>query len=409
MPKYIAKIKDRMGNRKTITRTAESKTELISSLRAEGSIVLAVDIDADSNDLQNYKKPPFWHPSWLKPVTGFDVEMGFRQLASMLKSGVSLLSALQTVASQARHPRAARLWNAVYSDICSGKSLSDALEARRKTFGGISVQLVRVGEHSGELDASLNGAADQLESRRNLRMMVMNALAYPALATLMAVGVSAYLVVAVIPKIAEFLEQGGATLPAMTQMLVDLSGWLKLNGMSIVYSLAAVIAFVFVVRSFPRSREIFDLCMLKIPVTGHILRLSETAVFSKAMSLLLNSGVSLLESLSVTKSLLSNARLSRRVGDAYDHVMRGSSLADALYPAREFMPMLPRMAAVGETTGSLGDSFAEVARFHELTLSITIKRFSVTIEPVMILVTAGIVGFVYISFFMALFSMAGAA
>lgn len=409
MQKYIAKVKDRMGNRKTIARTAETKEDLVSSLRARGDIVLSVEIVGGPAESRDSGTVPFWHPSWLKPVTGFDIEMGFRQLASMLKSGVSLLVALQTVASQARHPRAANLWNSVYDEICAGKSLSDAMDARRKIFGAISVQLVRVGEHSGELDSSLSGAADQLESRRNLRMMVMNALAYPALATLMAIGVSVYLVVAVIPKIAEFLEQGGATLPAMTQMLVDLSGWMKMHGMGIVYCVAAFIAFAVIVRGVPRGREIFDSCMLKIPVAGRIMRLSGTAVFSKAMSLLLNSGVSLLESLSVTKSLLANSRLSRRIGDAYNQVMRGSALADALYEAREFMPMLPRMAAVGETTGSLGDSFAEVARFHELTLSITIKRFSVTIEPVMILVTAGIVGFVYISFFMALFSMAGAA
>lgn len=409
MRKFTVKFKDRDGSRKTVVRAAETGEELISSLRARGCIVLSVEADDAEDDRDGTATFPFWHPAWLKPVTSFDVEMAFRQLASMLKSGVSLLVALQTVAAQSRHPRTERLWNGVYSDICSGRSLSEAMDMRQKIFGAVSVQLVRVGEHSGELDSSLTGAADQLESRRNLRMMVANALAYPALATIMAIGVSVYLVVAVIPKITEFLEQGGATLPAMTQMLVDISSWLRVNGPAILYSVAAAAALIAIARAFPKGRERIDAFLLKTPVAGRIMRLSGTAVFSKAMSLLLNSGVSLLESLSVTKTLLSNSRLSRRVSDAYGEVMCGSPLADALAPANEFMPMLPRMAAVGEKTGSLGDSFAEVARFHELTLSITIKRFSVTIEPVMIFITAGIVGFVYISFFMALFSMAGAA
>lgn len=402
---FTATVRDPAGARRTVSREADSLDSFMAALRAERYVVLSVEESPGGDAL-----PPRWHPAWLKPMTGFDVEMGLRQLASMLKSGVALLSALATVEEQAPCPRAAVAWRKVRESVFAGGSFAGALEHQAKRFGEITVRLADVGERSGELEHALTRAADQMESRRNLRTAVVNALVYPLVTVLMAVGVSAYLVVAVIPKLAEFLKDGGVELPGMTMMLMNFADFVKANGLVILGWFVAAVAAWFGARYFSvRAREMEDLFMLRIPVTGRILRLSGTALFARAMQIMVESGVTLLDALDVSCRLMSNLRYKRRVMAARDGVMRGGSLADSLRPAREFMPMLVRMSAVGEVTGSLSEAFGEVARFHEMLLAIAIKRFGMLIEPVMICVTGGIVGFVYIAFFMALFAIAGAA
>lgn len=403
MPLYSATAMDANGVRQTFLREADSPEELAAQLRAEKFLVIGISAATGRGVL-----PPALHPAWLLPMTSFDVEMGLRQISSMLHSGIPLLSALQTADEQGRNPRTRRTWRDVRDRIVQGAAFADSMEAHRRKFGEMAIRLARVGEQSGELDATLTRAADQMEARRNLRTIVANALVYPILAVVMTVGVTAFLVVAVIPKISEFLRASGATLPPMTQMLVDVSDWTLAHGLPILAGVLAAVAAWFAVRMTARGREAEDVLLLKIPVSGKILRLSGTAVLARAMQTMVASGVSLLDSLDVAAKLLANRRLRRRVERAHDDVMRGVALASALEAAPEFLPMLSRMAAVGEVTGSLSETFGETARFHEMMLGVAVKRFSVLIEPVMICITGAIVGFVYIAFFMAIFSLAGA-
>lgn len=404
---FTATTIDASGARRTIRREAASRTEVAASLRAEGFAVVSVEEARGGADNASGANAPFWHPSWLRPVTRFDIEIGFSQLASMLKSGVSLLAALETVSAQAASPRAARLWSRVRDGVAAGSPLSEALAKTSGRFGGAAIALVKVGEQSGELDSSLLHASRQMESQRNLRSLTVNALAYPAFAIFAAVGVCVFLVVDVIPKIAEFLQSGGVELPAMTQNLVDLSDWMSRNGLAVLVAIAIAVTVFLVMRAIPATRLALDAVALRIPVSGRILRLAGTAVFSRAMGMLVGSGVTLLDSLDVSAGLLGNRRLRLRVREAWDAVMAGGELSPPLRARGDFTPMLSQMAAVGEKTGSLAEAFSEVAHFHEAMLAIAIKRFSVTIEPAMIVVTGLIVGYVYIAFFLALFSMAG--
>ena len=400
---FNATVRGADGVRRTVSREAESRAALLGLLRSERVLVLSVEEAPDAAAL-----PPFWHPAWLRRMTWFDVETGVRQLASMLGSGVTLLAALSTVEEQAACPRALLAWRRVRECVYGGGSFAEALDAQRRRFGEITVRLADVGERSGELEHALSRAADQMESRRNLRAAVVNALVYPLVTVALAVGVSAFLVVSVIPKLSEFLRQGGVALPAMTEMLMDVSDFVRSEGWTIALGAGGAVALWWLVRLFAVGRELEDVLLLRLPVAGRILRLSGTALFSRAMQIMVESGVTLLDALDVGERLMSNRRFRRRVHDAREGVTRGAALAESLRPAREFMPMLARMAAVGEVTGSLADSFGEVARFHEMLLALAIKRFGMLIEPVMICVTGGIVGFVYIAFFMAIFAIAGA-
>jgi type IV pilus assembly protein PilC len=404
MAYFAYRARDPQGNVQQGRAEAADAAALAEMLRGSGWVV--IEIQRASNGMRDANGlPPRWHPLWLLPMTSLDCELGLRQLASMLRSGVSLLAALNTVAQQASRPRTAAVWLALEESIRKGGTLSEAMGQHGGVFDDYVAQLVRVGEHSGEMDVTMTRAADHLEMHRDIKMLVVNALIYPVIATLMTVGVSAYLVAVVIPKIASFMEGGDTKLPMITQFLIDVSHWLHAYFLQILVVLVGVVVAWLVVRRLPKGRELQDVLLIKLPVVGRILRLSQTAVFARGLGLLVESGVTLLDSMGVVERLMANRRFSRRIGDARQRVMRGESLADSLREAREFFPLLIRMSAVAEQTGTLGATLSEVAVFHEKMLVVTIKRFSVLIEPLMIIITGGIVGFVYIAFFMALFSM----
>lgn len=394
----------RDGARETFVREAGDGKSLASSLRAAGYAVLSIE-----PAVRPAKDGPRGFSLFPRRMRKIECETGLRQLASMLKSGITLLAALETVSEQSRTRRAARIWSSVAAKISSGSTLADALASHSGTFGPTCVRLAEIGEKSGELEKTLSRAADQMESRRNLGASVANALAYPLVAIAMAAGVCAFLVVSVIPKIASFLEGSGAELPAITRMLVDFSAWTAENGIRILACAGAAAAVWLVLRAKDAGRELEDAFLLKLPVAGRILRLSGTALFARAMQIMSESGVSLVDALDGAARMLPNKRLARRVADARGDVLRGSTLAAALGKAVEFMPMLPRMAAVGEASGTLPESFGETARFHEAMLALSVRRFAMAIEPIMIIATGAIVGFVYVAFFAALFSIAGAA
>jgi type IV pilus assembly protein PilC len=252
-------------------------------------------------------------------------------------------------------------------------------------------------------------AADQLENARDLRTAVVNALVYPALALITTFAVTAYLVGVVIPKLGEFLVESGGELPAITQLLLDVSGWFRLYSLDVLVWTVAAAATWWAVRLTEKGREFEDALILRVPLAGKVLKVAGTAIFARSVQIMTESGLTLLDTLDTSARIVTNRRLRRRVETCRAAIVAGSSLSDSLAEAREFMPMLRHMAAVGEVSGSLPNAFRETARYHELVLAITIKRLGIFIEPVMILITGTIVGFVYIAFFMALFAIATAA
>jgi type IV pilus assembly protein PilC len=403
MPTYRYTSRDLTGAMRTSTLAAGNLEMLTAELRGRGLLVVEVQ------EIGNRAAPtgPSFDPRTWLGMTGFDVEMGFHQLASMLRSGLSLLSAMRTVAEQARRLRATAVWNNVADRIEQGASFTAALAAHSRVFSEHTSQLVQVGETTGNLDTALRRAAEHLERSRQLRLTVFNALAYPSIVMVLAVAVAAFLVLGVIPKIEKYLGGHGRRLPPITQNLLDVSAFAQTYLPYFSVGLAALSIALFFIHRWPPGRLVLDRILLRIPIVGGVLRLGGTAVFARGLGVLLESGVTLLESLKTVENLLSNRSLRSRVTRARETILRGGTLAAPLAEAREFMPMLSRMVAVGESAGTLSQVLDEVAHFHENQIVVVIRRMSVLIEPVVILVVGVIVGFVYIAFFVALFSLAG--
>lgn len=406
MPVFTFEARSGAGQPQRGTQEAPSAAALATSLRERGWLVLAVNPAEEGGsdfDWLVLLKPFRWLPPRM-----VDVEVALQQMAVMLRSGLTLLATLKTVAEYAQRPAMRRVWDDVAERIQQGSSLSDAM-AEHRCFNHMVLQLVRIGEQTGTLETVVVRAAEALERRRLLRTHLVTALMYPAIVLAAAIGVSVFMIVAVIPKLRVFLQALGRKLPPMTQMLIDFSVFVEVHGIHILIGLFGLTGSVIALYLWPPGRMAIDRYLLRVPIIGRLLRLSGTVQFAHGLSVLLESGITLVEALRTVEQMHRNRFLAGRVAEARQAVLRGSSLAEPLAAPGAYLPMLSRMTAVGESAGTLDDTLREVARFHEAQLQSAIRRFSVIIEPVIVVSVGGVVGFVYIAFFMALFSVAGGA
>ena len=400
---YIAR--DDSGQIQRGQQQALSRAELQTSLSNRGlrlvSVRELVQKQSPLAVLGRYLNP--WQ--WLPPRS-IDIELLLSQLAVMLRSGLTLLTALKTAGEQARYIPMKRLIEKLSDEIQDGKPLADAMQSHA-CIPPIAIQMTRVGELTGTLDAVLDQASKQLASRRRTVSNTLTALAYPAFVFVAAIAVSAYMVIFVIPEIEKALLSLGRPLPRMTQSLVDLSAWIHVNGPSVLVIMLAVIMATVFLFMWPKSRMVIDRTSLRVPLIGNVLRLGGTVTFSTSMRAMVTSGITVSEALRTAEQLHGNRFLASRVASAREAVMAGDGLAETLSEEHTFAPMLGSMVSVAENTGQMEEVLEQVAEFHDEQLQAAIRRLSALVEPLVVLVVGGIVGYVYISFFLALFASGG--
>ncbi len=400
MSAFLYNVRDAAGSRLSGELESSSSAAAAAELRGRGLTVIGLE------EVQQPAHSRGWKPSELLWIRSLDIEISLYQLATLLRSGLTLLGALRLVAEQSERGRLRRVWEEVVTAIESGRTFADAL-AQQPCFNRLVVQLVSVGEQTGHLGPVLERAAMALEKKRTLRAGLLTTLMYPAIVFLLAIGLAVYMVIGVLPKLQVFLRAMGKKLPPMTQRLLDISDWIQINGVTtVIIAVSSVIALVMLFL-WPPGRAVIDALALRIPLLGKAFRTAGTALFATSFSALLSSGVTLIEALRVTERLMGNRRLADIVTTAREQVMQGEPLARHLSRPHGFMPMLPRMIAVGESSGTLDNVLDEVARFHEAQLDRLIKRLTALIEPAVIVTVGTVVGYVYISFFMALFAATG--
>lgn len=395
MPRYAYIAVDARGAAIRGAMDSTSERRVIERLRDSGLVVSSLKAEGRTAALRER----------IAPARRIDIEFALRQLAFLSKSGVPVLSALRTSAEAAPRLALRRALERTAARVESGESLSRALAAQ-SCFPPVVLRLVEVGESSGELDLCLRRAADGLERERVLRSTVLGALLYPSIVLLLALGTVAYMMVSLVPKLTRFLEQLRRPMPAPTRLLIDISHFVEQYALHGLVLLALLVSGLVLMRALPAGRLLFDRAMLRLPLFGNILVLAATTTFTRYLGLLLKSGVRVPQALETVAPLVRNRHLGKTIEQARARVVYGAELAPQLQSARAFPPLVASMVAIGERSGALDEVLGELAEYHDARLTETIRRLLTFLEPALILVVGSVVGFVYLSFFLAVYSVA---
>lgn len=328
-----------------------------------------------------------------RPSIGFnrgvgagDLALITRQLATLIASGMPVEEALRAIARHADKPRVQRMVMALRARVVEGHSLAGALAEFPRSFPEIYVATVRAGEQSGHLDGVLDRLADYTEARQETRSSVGNALAYPLILTVVALGIVVFLLSYIVPEVVGVFGSFDAELPWLTRALIGLSDFLRDWGLVLGLALvAAVIGGQLALRR-PRIRHAVDEFLLRMPIIGPMLRGADTGRFARTLSILAASGVPVLEALGIASTVVGNRPMRRAVERAAVQVREGSSLHRALEKSGRFPPMVLHLISSGEQSGQLDQMLHRAADHQERETRMKVSLLVNVFEPAIILV-----------------------
>jgi type IV pilus assembly protein PilC len=397
MSTYVFKAMDLTGAKATGEVEAESKQIVSDQLKQRGLIVLDI---ADKHASKELSIPFF---NRIKPA---DLTIMTRQLATMVNSGMTILRALYVLEAQTENERLAATISLVRKDVEAGLPLSDALERHPKVFNLLFVAMTRAGETGGVLDSALMRVADQLEAADSLRRQVKAAMAYPIVVMVFAFTVLIALVVFLVPVFVGTFKQFGGDLPTITKFTVGLSK--AMTG----YWYAFILGGFGISWSFKRwkatdgGRKVWDTFKLRIPMKiGDIVQKIALARWSRTLSALVSAGVPLMQALEITGQTAGNWCVEKAMADVIESVRQGGTIADPLKDAPVFPGMVTHMIGVGEETGAMDTMLSKIADFYEDQVGAAVKQLASILEPVMIVLVGGMVGFIVVSMYMPLFKV----
>ena len=334
-----------------------------------------------------------------------DVSVMTRQLATLLKAGLPLVSSLNALAEQVDNPRLKKTITQIRERVNEGSSLAAALEEFPKVFPNLYVSMVGAGEASGALELVLFRLAEYLESQVRIRNRIRAALIYPAVMTVVGFGVLAVLFTFVVPKFVAIFEELQQTLPLPTVILIGISDFARSYWYLILLLTAASFYLLARYRETPRGREHYDRLLLRIPVFGRLIMLGIVIRFTRTLSTLLSSGVPLLKAMDILTAVVNHSVFGKAISSARESVTEGASLSQPLKQSGIFPPIVIHMIASGEQSGALEEMLAKVAEIYEEEADTLASTLMSLLEPVLILGMAVIVAFIVISILLPLLEM----
>ena len=328
-----------------------------------------------------------------------------RQLAVFVRSGVSVIEALTVVSEETTDKLLRSSLDGMRVALESGARFSEAAAQQPALFPGYSVEVLRSAELTGNLDVVLDQLADYLDREIETEHKVKSALAYPAIVTVLAIGVSVVLVAYVLPKFRSFFNSLNAKLPLPTRILLHIAKWIGDWGLVLGGVLVALAIGVAIALGTEQGKEIKDKLVLKIPVVGNLIHTAIIERFCRLLASMTIAGVALPEALAVTTAATNNTVFRRGLTEARAAMMRGEGMAGPLAATGLFPGAAKQMFAVGEGTGNLDDQLQAAANYLDRELDYKIKRFTTVIEPAVIVMVGLIVGFVAVALISAMYGI----
>jgi type IV pilus assembly protein PilC len=343
----------------------------------------------------------------VKEITQFT-----RQLSTLQDAGLPILRSLRILEQQQKPGMMRAILRNVADDIEGGATLSEAMAGQPKAFDRLFCNMVAAGETGGVLDVILQRLADFLERAQRLKRKVMGAMIYPIVVISFAMGIVAGIMIAVVPKFEEIFKDFGTTLPGMTVMLISISKWFVSGTppgwVILLFSPVIIILLFKLLRMSEAGRYGVDMVLIKIPVLGNILAKSSVARFTRTLGTLLAAGVPILEAINITKETSGNEVYARALKNVHDEIREGESFANPLRAAKICDGIVVNMIDVGEETGDLDKMLIKIADNYDEEVETLVDGLVSLLEPIMVVVLGGIVGFIVIALFLPLVSLINA-
>ena len=324
-----------------------------------------------------------------------DLSLLTRQLATLVKAGLPLDEALTAVSQQTEKQRVQSILLGVRAKVMEGHTLADGFADFPRVFPEIYRATVAAGEQSGHLDRVLERLADYTENREEIRQKLVGALLYPIVLTVMCFSIVSILLVYVVPKVVDVFEANRAKLPFITQVLVNVSGFLRHNGIWLLLGLAAAGAFAWRALKDPAVLRRWHLAQLKLPIIGKLSRGFNTARFTRTLSILTGSAVPVLDALRISSEVITNLPMRDAVESASQRVREGAAIGRSLGTSKLFPPMTIHLISSGESSGELESMLERAAQSQERELDGLLAAMVGLLGPLMIvgmgLVVMGIV------------------
>ena len=396
MSEFIYEGKARGGKSVKGEYSALNPDEVVRHLRGRGIVVTSVK-----------RKPKPFSISFGTGVKQDDITNFARQFSAMISAGLPLIQCLTILTEQSENQSFKKILTAVMQGVESGNSLADSLAKHPKVFPELFVNMIAAGEIGGILDTILLRLATFLEKAAVLRRKIKGAMMYPLVITIVSVFAISGLLIFVIPTFTKMFESSGAKLPGATQLVVNMSNFLKTPIKIIpVVCLLGLVGFAFSrYRGTPDGRYNVDKFTLKLPVVGNLARKSSVAQFSRTLGTLLTSGVSILEALDITAKTADNMVIRRALQSMIGAISEGKTMTEPMKATGVFPPMVIQMVAVGEESGGLDQMLNKIADFYDEEVNAAVETLTSIMEPLIIVILAVIVGFTLVAMYMPMFDM----
>ena len=318
-----------------------------------------------------------------------------RQLSTLIGAGLPLATSLRTVAEQTSAKAMKTIVEEILASVESGKSLYESFAQYPDVFNGIYLALIRAGETSGTLDLALKRLADQEEKDAALLSKIRGALVYPAIILVVIIAVLAFMMIMVVPQVKGLYEDMGEELPALTQILVDISDFFGQFWWLVIIVIGAIAAALwYAVKKTPTGRHVADLVKIRVPLFGALFRKLYVSRFARTCEMMLATGVPMLDSVKIAIDSTSNVVIEEEFGKSLETIKGGKPLSESIKDLNYMLPLVPQMASIGEESGKIDEMLGKAAQVYENELDEQVNAISTMIEPILMVIMAGLIGVV---------------
>ncbi len=318
-----------------------------------------------------------------------------RQLATLIGAGLPLSASLRTVTEQTESKGMKEIGEEIITSVESGKTLYEAFAAHPKVFNGVYLALIRAGETSGTLDVALRRLADQEEKDSVMMGKIKGALVYPVIILVVIIAVLAFMMIAVVPQVQSLYEDLGQELPDLTKFLVAMTEFFgQYLWLVILIVFGAVFGVYTFVQKTKTGRKLFDSFKIHVPIFGQLLRKLYVSRFARTAEMMLATGVPMLDSITIAIQSINNVVVEEEYSKSLELIKGGKGLSEALSNREYMLPLVPQMAGVGEESGKIDEMLGRAAGVYENELDEQVSNISTMIEPIMMVMMAGLIGVV---------------